>query len=100
MNERSDAPALQVVTGHGRSKDNVHHDYLLGKLPSPLKDAPVSRLFTMADSTVEFAQWYLNARAIDRQYLKQLTDERWRVQVPLDDALENVQRDICRTVAR
>lgn len=94
MNELSDAPALQVITGPEKSKDNVHHDYLLGKLPSPLKDAPVSRLLTMADSTADFAQWYLNARAIDRQYLKQLTDERWRVHVPLDDVLENVQRDI------
>lgn len=94
MTQLSDVPALQNNSGQGEGKDNVHRDYLLGKLPSPVKDAPVSRLLTMADSTVDFPEWYLNARAIDRQYLKQLTDERWRTQVPLDKALEDLQQDI------
>ena len=94
MTQLSDVPALQINSGHGEGKDNVHRDYLLSKLPSPVKDAPVSRLLRMADSTADFPEWYLKARAIDRQYLKQLTDERWRTQVPLDDMLENLQQDI------
>ena len=94
MNELSDASALQIISGQALGKDNLHRDFLLSKLPSPVKDAPVARLLTMTASTVDFPEWYLNARAIDRQYLKQLTDERWRVQVPLDETLEDVQRDI------
>ncbi len=94
MTQLSDVPALQVNSGQRQGQDNVHHDYLLSKLPSPLKDAPVSRLLSMADSAAGFPEWYLNARAIDRQYLKQLTDERWRTQAPLDEALEHLQQDI------
>lgn len=94
MTRLSAVPALQNNSGHGEGKNNAHRDYLLSKLPAPVKDAPVSRLLTMAYSTVDFPEWYLSARAIDRQYLAQLTDERWRVQVPLDEVLENLQQDI------
>ena len=74
MTQLSDVPALQINSGQGEGQDNVHHDYLLSKLPSPLKDAPVSRLLTMADSTVDFPEWYVNARAIDRLSLIHISE--------------------------
>ncbi|MCU1749135.1 NEL-type E3 ubiquitin ligase domain-containing protein [Pseudomonas sp. 6D_7.1_Bac1] len=38
--------------------------------------------------------WYLNARETDRQFLKALIDERWRLQGSLDQTLGNLQQDI------
>ncbi|MHC8389969.1 dermonecrotic toxin domain-containing protein [Pseudomonas sp. MDT2-39-1] len=96
MNEHSDTPALQIITGYvgAEGARDVYRDYLLSKLPSPIKDAPASRLVALAHSKPEFPEWYLNSSAIDRQYLKALIDEHWRVQGSLDDTLENVQQNI------
>ncbi|WP_282411053.1 DUF6543 domain-containing protein [Pseudomonas sp. PS02303] len=95
MSERSDSPGRPAIAGQAREvNNNVYRDYLLGKLPAPVKDAPASRLVAFAHSKPEFPEWYLNSSAIDRQYLKELIDERWRLQGPLDAALKNVQQDI------
>ncbi|EJM18327.1 hypothetical protein PMI21_02174 [Pseudomonas sp. GM18] len=96
MNELSGTATLQTMTGvvGEEGEHNVYRDYLLSKLPSPIKDAPASRLVSIAHSEPDFPEWYLNSRAIDRQYLKELIDERWRLQGPLDDTLEDVQQDI------
>lgn len=95
MSERSDTPDRPVIAGQARDVErNVYRDYLLGKLPPQVKDAPASRLVAFAHSKPEFAEWYLSSRAMDRQYLKELIDERWRLQGPLDETLKNVQQDI------
>ncbi|MHC8346178.1 NEL-type E3 ubiquitin ligase domain-containing protein [Pseudomonas sp. RT6P73] len=96
MNELSGTPALKIMIGYIGEKEerDVYRDFLLSKLPTPIKDAPASRLVALAHSQPEFPEWYLNSRAIDRQYLKELIDEHWRLQGPLDDTLENLQQDI------
>lgn len=76
------------------SDENVHLQYLVSKIPTPLKGAPLSRLVSMANKETSVPDWYVNARRIDRQYLKQLSSERWRLQDTLDGTLADLQKDI------
>ncbi|MVV51437.1 hypothetical protein EJA72_24810 [Pseudomonas sp. PB120] len=90
MNELSGATPVQLAVVDAAG----HHDFLLSKLPFPIKEASVSRLLSMAGSNPVVPDWYMNARAMDRQYLDQLIDERWRTQGDLDETLVDLQKDI------
>lgn len=48
----------------------------------------------MIETTSGFPDWYLKARPIDRAYLKELIDERWRLRGELDEVLKDLQHDI------
>lgn len=76
------------------SNENVHLDYLVSKIPASLKDAPLSRFVSMTNKKASVPDWYVNARPIDRQYLQQLSRERWRLQDTLDGTLADLQKDI------
>jgi hypothetical protein len=93
MSELSEGPAPEtfpeVTVG-----DNVYLNYLATKVPAPIRSAPVSRLETVAHLKPDFPEWYIKARPINRQYLKELISERWRLQDGLDDALGDLQKDI------
>jgi hypothetical protein len=94
MSQVSGAPEIEVLYSYGVGQENVYRDYLLGKLPTPIRDAPPSRLVSLANAQPNFPDWYMNARSIDRQHLKDLIDERWRLQGPLETTLENLRHDI------
>lgn len=94
MNQTPGTPETEVLYSYGVGQENIYRDYLLSKLPTPIRDAPASRLVSLANAQPGFPEWYINARAMDRQYLKDLIDERWRLQGPLETTLENLQQDI------
>ncbi|ROM96105.1 dermonecrotic toxin domain-containing protein [Pseudomonas brassicacearum] len=72
----------------------IHQEYLAGSLAMLLKDASISTLASMTDLKPAVPEWYINARRIDRQYLKELINERWRLQDALDKTLGELQKDI------
>ncbi|MGF6088419.1 dermonecrotic toxin domain-containing protein [Pseudomonas sp. 18173] len=72
----------------------VHYSRVLGVVPSAVKDASISRLRTLEGLQPQIPEWYSAARHIDRQYLKELINERWRLQGILDKTLGNLQHDI------
>jgi hypothetical protein len=72
----------------------LHSDYFAEKVPALIKNASASRLASVTQLTPGFPDWYIKASAIDRQYLQQLIQERWRLQDVVSDAVGNLQTDI------
>lgn len=93
-------PQLQGSNPTGPSspatkEDNgVHHQRIKPLIPKAITEAPRARLLTAVDVQPTFPAWYLKARPMDRDYLKQLIDERWRLQGRLDELLGDLQHDI------
>ncbi|PTR22385.1 NEL-type E3 ubiquitin ligase domain-containing protein [Pseudomonas sp. GV085] len=78
-----------------KKEDNgVHHQRIKPLIPRAITEAPRARLLTAVDVQPTFPAWYLKARPMDRDYLKQLIDERWRLQGRLDELLGDLQHDI------
>jgi hypothetical protein len=63
-------------------------------IPGAIKNAPVERLKSLLALEPKMPGWYSGAREIDRQYLKQLMDERWRLQDALDQTRGDLKHDI------
>lgn len=98
----NDSPVLTMpAISPAPMPDNkgVHFERIAQTIPYAIKKAPVSRLESIINLKAALPDWYMNARDIDRQYLKQLIQERWRVQDPLDKTLGELQKDI-KTFAR
>jgi hypothetical protein len=74
--------------------ENIYLEYLAQKVPAFIKTVPVQRLESFIKQKPAVPEWYGRARVIDRQYLKALIDERWRLQGPLEKTLKDVQQDI------
>ncbi|WP_239077662.1 dermonecrotic toxin domain-containing protein [Pseudomonas sp. 008] len=74
--------------------ENIHLNYLATKVPALINKPLVSKLVSNAIQPPDFPEWYVKASAIDRQYLKELMSERWRLQDGLDVTLGNLQKDI------
>ncbi|MGL6244006.1 dermonecrotic toxin domain-containing protein [Pseudomonas sp.] len=93
MNELAEWPVVggtpQVI-----ADDNTYSNYLASKVPAILKRLSVCRVVSTAEPKSEFPEWYVKASAIDRQYLKELSSERWRLQDDLNDTLADLQKDI------
>lgn len=94
MNELSEVPRSEVSPVAVGDNENKYFDYLVGNIPALLKNAPVSRLASITDLKPAFPEWYSNARGIDRQYLKELINEHWRLRDTLDKTLGDLQKDI------
>lgn len=74
--------------------ENVYLEYLADKIPTTMKNPSVARLISRENLKPDFPEWYIKARSIDRQYLKDLISERWRLQSALDEVLGDLQKDI------
>lgn len=74
--------------------NGVHYQRVLNGIPSALKNAPPARLRSLPALQPKMPEWYGRAREMDRQYLKALIDERWRLQGELDKTLGDLQHDI------
>ncbi|MNH87084.1 putative E3 ubiquitin-protein ligase ipaH7.8 [compost metagenome] len=74
--------------------NGVHYLRVLGVIPGAIKNASLPRLTALAALKPQVPDWYSGARDIDRQFLKELIDERWRLQGVLDTTLGDLQHDI------
>jgi hypothetical protein len=72
----------------------IHYQRVLDVIPDALKNASPTRLKTLETLQPQIPEWYGSARETDRHYLKQLIDERWRLQGVLDKTLGRLQHDI------
>ena len=74
--------------------ENIYLDYLTQKVPAFMKTVPADRLESFVKQSPAVPEWYSHARAMDRQYLKRLIEERWQLQGPLEKTLNDLQQDI------
>ncbi|WP_419712252.1 dermonecrotic toxin domain-containing protein [Pseudomonas sp. NFX224] len=85
----------QKMPGNLANENNgVHYRRVLDVIPGAIKDASLPRLAALAEIKPQVPDWYSGAREIDRQSLKELIDERWRLQGVLDTTLGDLQHDI------
>ncbi|WP_223461629.1 dermonecrotic toxin domain-containing protein [Pseudomonas sp. GL-RE-19] len=82
-------PGGVSIDSHGK-----HYRRTNDVIPAAIKNAPLARLKSLLALEPQMPEWYSGAREIDRQYLKQLMDERWRLQGVLDQTLGDLQHDI------
>ncbi|RON10551.1 hypothetical protein BK659_03305 [Pseudomonas brassicacearum] len=82
-------PSVSPVENKG-----IHYDRIVQALPAAVTHASPGRLSLLASTTVSTPGWYLNASAVDRQYLKELIDKRWLLQRLVDAPLQDLQQDI------
>jgi hypothetical protein len=75
-------------------KKSVHEQRVTRVIPDAIKNAPPALLESMLNQSAEMPDWYLKTSAADRQRLKTLIDERWRLQGELDELLAGLQHDI------
>jgi len=73
---------------------SIYLEYLAEKVPTLLNKIPIHRYESLLNQKPAVPEWYGNARPMDRQYLKALINERWRLQAPLENTLSDLQHDI------
>lgn len=78
----------------GAADTGVHYRRVHDAIPAAIKNAPLSRLQALPVSGAPAPAWYSAARAIDRQLLTQVIDERWRLQGMLEQTQGEWQHDI------
>ena len=94
MKELAEGTVLETSSVAFHGGENVYLDYLAGKTPELINKVPAYRLESLVNQQRDVPEWYGNARPMDRQYLRALINERWRLQGPLEKALEGLQKDI------
>ncbi|MCS3839627.1 hypothetical protein HNR03_004241 [Pseudomonas sp. JAI111] len=93
MNESSEG-SVSDISASNPAGDNRYLSYLATNVPALIKSPTLSKRVATATQAVDFPEWYVKASAIDRQYLKELGNERWRLQGNLDDTLGDLKKDI------
>lgn len=93
MNESSEG-SVSGISADNPAGDNRYLSYLAANVPALIKSPSLSKRVAKATRAVDFPEWYVKASAIDRQYLKELGNERWRLQDNLDDTLGDLKKDI------
>nr|WP_160109010.1 DUF6543 domain-containing protein [Pseudomonas izuensis] len=73
---------------------SIHAHRVAGIIPNAIKQASNVMLGSMLNLNPGMPDWYMNTREVNRQQLKALIDERWRVQGELDEVLDNLQHEI------
>lgn len=76
------------------ARSGIHYDRVTNVIPEALRNASPAQLKTLINSKLEVPGWYLNARGADRHHLKQLLQDRWRLQGEVDQLFEGLQHDI------
>jgi hypothetical protein len=77
-----------------KDDEGVHYSRIKSLIPKAITEAPPARLMSVPEVQPAFPDWYVKARSQDRDYLKELSDERWRLQGQLDELLSDLQHDI------
>lgn len=73
---------------------SIHAHRVASVIPNAIRQASNATLESMLNLNPAMPDWYMNTREVNRQHLKALIDERWRVQGELDELLGNLQREI------
>ncbi|MFJ2365534.1 NEL-type E3 ubiquitin ligase domain-containing protein [Pseudomonas sp. NPDC087697] len=94
----SELNRLEVVAGRTITlpeDKGVHYERVVQALPTAIKEVLSARLSLLVGSSVTtLPDWYLKASESQQRYLKELIEDRWRLQGHVDGPLENLQQDI------
>lgn len=85
---------MSGISADNPAGGNRYLNYLAASVPALIKSPSLSKRVAKATRAADFPEWYVKASAIDRQYLKELGNERWRLQDSLDDTLGDLKKDI------
>ena len=94
MSDLHGSNSQKIPDGVSIDSHGIHYRRAKDVIPGAIKNAPVERLKSLLALKPQMPKWYSGAREIDRQYLKQLMDERWRLQGVLDQTLGDLKHDI------
>jgi hypothetical protein len=73
---------------------SVHEQRVTKAIPAAIKNASPATLQSLLKLNGKMPDWYMKVSRSDRQHLKALMDERWRLQGELDELLVDLQSDI------
>ncbi|WP_223447668.1 dermonecrotic toxin domain-containing protein [Pseudomonas sp. BF-R-19] len=90
MSDLHGSNSQKIPDGVSIDSHGIHYRRANDVIPGAIKNAPLARLKTLLALKPQMPEWYSGAREIDRQYLKQLMDERWRLQ----DVMDQTQGDL------
>ncbi len=94
MSDLHGSNSQKIPDGVSIDSHGIHYRRASDVIPGAIKNAPVERLKNLLALEPQMPEWYSGAREIDRQYLKQLMDERWRLQGVLDQTRGDLKHDI------
>ncbi|HEF4761829.1 TPA: hypothetical protein SAN82_004287 [Pseudomonas putida] len=77
-----------------RGNESVHAQRMTEVIPAAIKNGSPALLESVLPLKAAMPDWYLSVREMDRQSLKDLLNERWRLQGELDELLVDLQSDI------
>lgn len=72
----------------------IHEQRVTEVIPAAIKNASPATLESMLKLKASMPDWYIQLPESDRQHLKALIDERWRLQGEFDRLLVDLQSDI------
>ncbi|VVN12778.1 hypothetical protein PS662_03937 [Pseudomonas fluorescens] len=75
-------------------EQSVHEQRVTKVIPFAIKNASPATLESVVKLKSRWPDWYLKKDAANRQQLKALMDDRWRLQGELDELLGDLQSDI------
>lgn len=90
----SDLQGSNSTNAPSTVKKSVHEQRVIRVIPDAIKNAPPAALESILKLNAKMPDWYMNASVMDRQRLKALIGERWRLQVAFDELLTGLQHDI------
>lgn len=90
----SDLQGSNSINTPSEIKRSVHEQRVTGVIPDAIKQASNSTLESILSLNARMSDWYVNTREVNRQYLKDLINEHWRLHGELEVALGDLQHDI------
>ncbi|KRA93708.1 hypothetical protein ASD91_08115 [Pseudomonas sp. Root68] len=94
MSDLHGSNSQKIPDGVSIDSHGIHYRRANDVIPGAIKNAPVERLKSLLALEPQMPEWYSGAREVDRQYLKRLIDERWRLQDVLDQTRGELKHDI------
>lgn len=90
----SDLQGSSSTITPSRAQKSVHELRVSKVIPDAVRNAPPTFLESMLNQQAKMPDWYFRASAVDRQRLKELIDDHWRLQGAVDELLTGLEHDI------
>ncbi|QJI42627.1 hypothetical protein HKK52_17345 [Pseudomonas sp. ADAK2] len=94
MADAQEVEGREELSVSGTREPGIHSDHITQAILNSKEMAPAPGLLAFQAAPGAFPDWYLKARKIDRDELKDLFGRRWLLQGKLDKLINKLQQDI------